>query len=67
MIRRTDDARSIRDDLWRELQRKIVARPCAALPLPVECLLLSSAFLHALARIAIAPFVDSSRSMLTEP
>jgi hypothetical protein len=49
--------------------RRIYCRAtCAALPLPVECLLLSSAFLYSLARFAIVSFVDSSRFfMLTEP
>jgi hypothetical protein len=34
---------------------------CAVLPLPVECLLISSAFSNSRARFAIASFVDSSR------
>jgi hypothetical protein len=39
----------------------VVRATCAALRLPVECLLLSSAFSYSRARFAIALFVDSSR------
>jgi hypothetical protein len=38
-----------------------ITATCAALRLPVECLLLSAAFQYSRARFAIASFVDSSR------